>query len=58
MYAGVFSSGRGVAPVVIGFVGDHASIGVGFMVAGTAVVVGATLSFFVSYEKYGKNKQK
>ncbi len=53
-----FLLGGGVAPVVIGFVGDHASIGVGFMVAGTAVVVGATLSFFVSCEKYGNNKQK
>ncbi|MDO8947671.1 MAG: MFS transporter [Desulfocapsaceae bacterium] len=46
-----FLLGGGVFPVLIGLIGDHASIGVGFMVAGTAMMAGATLSFFVSFVK-------
>lgn len=49
-----FLLGGGVAPVLIGSIGDHASIGIGFMVTGAAVIAGAMLSFFVSCEKYGK----
>ncbi|MDD3814274.1 MAG: MFS transporter [Desulfocapsaceae bacterium] len=46
-----FLLGGGVFPVLIGLIGDHASIGVGFMVAGTAMMAGAALSFFVSFIK-------
>ncbi|MBU3983921.1 MAG: MFS transporter [Proteobacteria bacterium] len=46
-----FLLGGGVFPVLIGLIGDHASIGVGFMVAGTAMMAGATLSFLVSFVK-------
>ncbi|MFH2122681.1 MAG: MFS transporter [Pseudomonadota bacterium] len=46
-----FLLGGGVLPLLIGLIGDHASIGVGFMVTGTAMMAGAILSFFVSFEK-------
>jgi len=46
-----FLLGGGLLPVLIGIIGDHASIGVGFMVTGTVIMVGAALSSFVSFEK-------
>lgn len=46
-----FLVGGGLLPVLIGIVGDHASIGVGFMVSGVAMMAGAALSFFVPFEK-------
>lgn len=46
-----FLLGGGVLPVLIGVIGDHASIGAGFMVTGTAMFAGAAFSFFVSIEK-------
>ncbi len=46
-----FLLGGGVFPVLIGMIGDNASIGVGFMVTGTAMMAGAILSFFVSFVK-------
>jgi NNP family nitrate/nitrite transporter-like MFS transporter len=46
-----FLLGGGVFPVLIGLIGDHASIGVGFVVAGIAMMAGAILSFFVSFVK-------
>lgn len=46
-----FLLGGGLLPVLIGVIGDHVSIGAGFMVTGTAMMAGAALSFFVSFEK-------
>lgn len=46
-----FLLGGGVLPVLIGVIGDYASIGVGFTVTGTAMMAGAALSFFVSSGK-------
>ena len=46
-----FLLGGGGLPVLIGFIGDYTSIGVGFMVTGTAMIAGAVFSFFVSCEK-------
>lgn len=46
-----FLLGGGLLPVLIGVIGDYASIGAGFMVTGTAMMAGAALSFFVSFEK-------
>lgn len=46
-----FLLGGGVLPVLIGGIGDHASIGVGFVITGTAMMAGAVCSFFVSTEK-------
>jgi len=46
-----FLLGGGVLPVLIGAIGDYSSIGVGFMVTGTAMMAGAVFSFFVSFEK-------
>ncbi|MBU1648084.1 MAG: MFS transporter [Proteobacteria bacterium] len=46
-----FLLGGGVFPVLIGVIGDHASIGVGFMITGTAMMAGAIFSFFVCCEK-------
>ena len=46
-----FLLGGGLLPVLIGVIGDYVSIGAGFMVTGTAMMAGAALSFFVSFEK-------
>ena len=46
-----FLLGGGVLPVLIGAIGDYASIGVGFMVTGTVMMAGALLAFLVSFEK-------
>jgi MFS transporter, NNP family, nitrate/nitrite transporter len=46
-----FLAGGGLLPVLIGSIGDFASIGVGFGVTGAAIMGGAALSFFVSFEK-------
>jgi NNP family nitrate/nitrite transporter-like MFS transporter len=46
-----FLGGGGLLPALIGSIGDFASIGVGFLVTGTAIMSGAALSFFVSFEK-------
>lgn len=46
-----FLLGGGLLPVLIGVIGDSVSIGAGFMVTGTAMMAGAALSFFVSFEK-------
>ena len=46
-----FLGGGGILPALIGSIGDFSSIGVGFLVTGTAIMSGAALSFFVSFEK-------
>jgi len=46
-----FLGGGGLLPSLIGSIGDFASIGVGFLVTGAAIMTGAALSFFVSFEK-------
>ena len=46
-----FLGGGGLLPALIGSIGDFSSIGVGFLVTGTAIMSGAVLSFFVSFEK-------
>ncbi len=46
-----FLLGGGLSPVLIGMIGDRASIGAGFMVTGAVMMAGAALSFFVSFEK-------
>ena len=46
-----FLLGGGVLPVLIGVVGDYASIGVGFMVTGIVMMAGALLAVSVSFEK-------
>lgn len=46
-----FLVGGGVMPTLIGMIGDVASISVGVILAGTAMILGGCFSFFVTFGK-------